>query len=86
MRFLKLVLVCIFMSSLFSCASRYKMIEPESINYLSVKEDKGVKFEYKYDLLSKKYAKKEEKKGVKIVAVKVTNNSGSDLKLVKIFC
>ena len=56
------------------------MIEPAGINYLSVKENNGVKFEYKYDLLSKKYAKKEEKRDVRVVAVKVTNNSGRDLR------
>lgn len=80
MRFLKFALICFVISSLISCASGYKMIEPASINYLSVKENDEVKFEYKYDLLAKKYAKKEDKKGVKIVAVKVTNNTGRDLK------
>lgn len=35
--------------------------------------------EYKYDLLDKKYKKKELKKGIKLVAIKVTNNSNRDL-------
>jgi len=55
------------------------MIEPKSINYISSNESDGVKLEYKYDLLDKKYEKKELKKGVKLVAVKITNNSAQDL-------
>lgn len=79
-RLLKVVLVILLVGSLGSCASGYKMIGPAGLDYKSVKEDNGVKFEYKYDLLKKKkYAKKEEKKGVKIVAVKITNTSGRDL-------
>lgn len=70
-----------------SCASRYKTIEPKSLNYFSSSEVNGVKLEYKYNLLSKKYFKKELKKGIKLAAVKITNNSnkdyifGQDLKL-----
>jgi len=55
------------------------MIAPKSINYISTNETKKVKLEYKYDLLGKKYAKKELKKGVKLVAIKITNNSEKDL-------
>jgi hypothetical protein len=55
------------------------MIEPKSINYISTNETENVKLEYKYDLLDKKYAKKELKKGVKLVAIKITNNSEKDL-------
>ena len=35
--------------------------------------------EYKYDLLEKKYAKKEEKKDLRLVAIRITNKSGQDL-------
>jgi hypothetical protein len=55
------------------------MIAPKSINYISTNETNKVKLEYKYDLLGKKYAKKELKKGVKLVAIKITNNSEKDL-------
>ncbi|MDB9953965.1 hypothetical protein OAD49_00195 [Flavobacteriaceae bacterium] len=55
------------------------MIEPKSLNYISTYEAEGVKLEYKYDLLDKKYAKKEYTKGVKLVALKITNNSDRDL-------
>lgn len=79
MRNLKLALPFVIGITLSNCASGYKMIEPEKINYISANESHGVTLEYKYDLLEKKYEKKELTKGVKLVAVKITNNSGKDL-------
>ena len=79
MRIIKITLLCIVISTLRNCASGYKMIEPKFINYASTHETDNVKLEYKYDLLDKKYAKKELKKGVKLVAVKITNNSEKDV-------
>ncbi len=79
MKIIKITLLLVSIISLTSCASSYKMIKPKLINYVSKNENKGVKLEYKYDLLSKKYAKKEVKKGIKLVAVKITNESDKDL-------
>lgn len=79
MKIIKIILLFIAVSTLTNCASGYKMIEPQSINYVSTNETDNVKLEYKYDLLDKKYAKKELKKGVKLVAIKITNNSEKDL-------
>ena len=79
MRFIKITILCIAISTLTNCASGYKMIEPKSINYVSTYETDNVTLEYKYNLLDKKYAKKEVKKGVKVVAIKITNNSEKDL-------
>lgn len=79
MRIIKITLLFIAISTLTNCASGYKMIEPKSINYVSTNETDNVKLEYKYDLLDKKYAKKEVKKEVKLVAIKITNNSEKDL-------
>ncbi|MBI6115878.1 hypothetical protein [Salegentibacter maritimus] len=79
MKIIKITLLLVVALSLTNCASGYKMIEPKAINYISANENDGVILEYKYDLLDKKYEKKELKKGVKLVAVKVTNNSGKDL-------
>ncbi len=79
MKFLRVELLLIAIAFLSSCASGYKMIEPKKISYASGNENNSIKLEYKYDLLDKKYAKKESKKGVKLVAIKVTNNSGKDL-------
>lgn len=79
MRNIKFIILFISVVTLTSCASGYKMIEPKSINYISTNETDGVRLEYKYDLLDKKYAKKELKKGVRLVAVKVSNNSNKDI-------
>jgi hypothetical protein len=79
MKIIKITLLLTIALTLTNCASGYKMIEPKSINYISSNESDGVKLEYKYDLLDKKYEKKELKKGVKLVAVKITNNSAQDL-------
>lgn len=79
MKIIKITLLFIGITLLSSCASGYKMIEPKSINYISKNQTDNVKLEYKYDLLDKKYAKKEIKKGVKLVALKITNSSDRDL-------
>jgi hypothetical protein len=59
MKFIKVGFLFIAVTTLTNCASGYKMIEPKSINYVSTNETDKVKLEYKYDLLDKKYAKKE---------------------------
>ena len=79
MKTFKIPLLLLATLTLTNCASGYKMIEPKSINYISTYETANVRLEYKYDLLDKKYSKKELKKGVKLLALKITNNSDSDL-------
>lgn len=79
MRIIKIIFLFIAIISLTSCATSYKIIEPETINYVSSNENNGVKLEYKYDLLNKKNTNKEVNKGVKLVAIKLTNNSNQDL-------
>ncbi len=74
--------------TLSSCASSYTVIHPEDLSYKSMDIKNGVTLEFKYDLLNQKYANKEINKGIKVVAVKITNNSerdivfGKDIKLV----
>ncbi|MBJ6368852.1 hypothetical protein [Snuella sedimenti] len=79
MTLFKKVLLCFSVTLLLNCASGYEIIAPKSINYISKIETENVKLEYKYNLLDKKYAKKELKKGVKLVAVKISNNTTRDL-------
>jgi hypothetical protein len=78
--------------SVMSCASSYRPIQPERMPYTNLTSNGDVALGYRYDVLretrNKKYAKKELKNGVKVVAVSVTNNSvkplifGTDLKLM----
>lgn len=81
MKIITKAVLSIIAISLLNCASGYKAIAPKSINYISKSEVNDVVLEYKYNLLNKKYAKKENKKGVKLVAVKITNNTNRDLTL-----
>jgi hypothetical protein len=88
MKFLSLLIVVVSLPILTGCASTYKPMNLNGINYISKNVQKDILLEYKYELLSKKYHKKELSKGVRLVAVKITNNSakdlifGSDIKLV----
>ncbi len=66
---------------LVGCAAIYKPINPPSLNYNSHDLQDGIGLSYKYNVLlekgNRKYANKEYKKGVKLVAVKITNNTDS---------
>lgn len=67
------------MGSFMSCAKSYNLIRPKSIEYNALSASDDVILEYKYDLLDSKYANKEERRGVKLVALKITNNTDRDL-------
>jgi len=62
-----------------SCASRYHKIHPETIQYSSKSIESSILLEYKYDLLEKKYKKKETKNNIRLIAVKITNNSEKEI-------
>jgi len=78
-KFFKISALALSALLLNSCASGYKKIEPKTINFASRSENNSIVLEYKYDLLEKKYKKKEMNNGLKVIAVKVTNNSTNDL-------
>lgn len=68
-------------ATLTGCASAYKPIQPQYQNYMAHDLTDGISLSYKYDVLqdvgNKKNAKKEDKNGVRVIAVKITNNSDS---------
>ena len=82
---LSIIIVLAGLTSLFSCASSYHSVRPESIRYNEPMESNLLDFGYMYNVLShngnKKYAKKEIKKGINLVAIRLTNNTGRDLSL-----
>jgi hypothetical protein len=78
-KFIKIISYLSFVVLFSSCAAGYRKINPVSLNYISKSTEGSVVLEYKYDLLKGKYKKKEAAKGLKIVAVKITNNSENDL-------
>lgn len=79
MKLLKITFILSVAALLTSCASGYRAIAPNSLHYRSNASDQGVVLEYKYELLEKKYKKKETKKDIRLAAIKITNNSGRDL-------
>lgn len=66
-----------------SCASSYRPINPPTVYYDSHDLKDGVKLSYKYDVLrekgNKKYSKKEDTKGIRVIAVKITNYTDSTI-------
>ena len=73
--------ILIIAIALFSagCAASYKQIDPPHLSYLSKNVNKLVTFEYQYSILQPKYAKKEKKFDIRLIAVKITNNTDNDL-------
>ena len=80
-----MILMLAFLALITACASSYKTIGPNRLSFNSPDSQAGIDFSYKYDVLreagNKKYAKKESKKGVRLIAVKITNNSDSVLNI-----
>ncbi len=79
MNCIKFSLLAIALSTLTNCACSYDAINPQRLRYNSSEENSGITFDYKYDLLSRKYKKKERKNNIKLIAVKVTNNTENDV-------
>lgn len=67
------------------CAGIYKEVKPSAVNFNNNSVTDGIGFSYKYDVLAErgnvKYAKIERKKGVKLIAVKITNNYDTTLNI-----
>jgi hypothetical protein len=68
-----------------SCAVPYRNVKLETFNYpASVSED-GIKFSYTYDVLrasyNNRYADKEMKQWMHLVAIQITNSSDSTIRL-----
>ncbi|MDW7690801.1 hypothetical protein R9C00_21415 [Flammeovirgaceae bacterium SG7u.111] len=78
---LKICFAFLTASSLWSCAPEiYTPLYIENTKYLGKAEDRGVTMEYEYNILQEagnhEYASREKKTGTRVVAIKVTNNSG----------
>ena len=66
-----------------SCASNYKPIYPQKLQYHNQSINDNIEFSYHYDVLTEsknnRYAKHEIKNHLQLVAVKITNLSGHDI-------
>ncbi|MFZ4462721.1 MAG: hypothetical protein ACOYN5_02685 [Bacteroidales bacterium] len=67
------------------CAAGYKSVNPPALEYNSHDLQDGIGLSYKYDVLremgNRKYSKREYKQGVKVIAIKLTNNTDSTLNI-----
>jgi hypothetical protein len=67
----------VFAATCMGCASSYRQINPYRVLYQDSVASYGAALEYKYDVLrkagNKKYARKADDKGIKIVAIQFTN-------------
>lgn len=71
-----LVFTLIFCSS---CARSYYKLEPENLSYTQSEQKNGLTFSYQYSVLRNRYLKKEDRKNIKLIAVKCINNTDRDL-------
>lgn len=86
MKFYRLSLLGLLLASIClisSCASSYRPINANNLNYASSESGSDVKISYRTGVLTassnKKYAKRELKKGMNVVAIKITNNSDKSI-------
>jgi hypothetical protein len=79
MRNLIVMLTCL----LCGCASGYRPLKPTSSYFQGSTDYAGLEFSYRMGVLrehhNRKYANKEDKRAIRVVAVKLVNTSGSDL-------
>ncbi len=71
------ILFLLFLIS--GCASTYKAINPPQLYYTAHSSRDSILISYKYNVLqekgNKKFAKKEQRKGIQIIAIKLTNKT-----------
>jgi hypothetical protein len=81
------ILPLVLLALLSGCASIYRPITPNTLEYVTENSNNDVEFWYRYDVLAyrgnKKYVKKEHKHGFNVVAVKITNNTTRTLNFAR---
>ncbi len=70
-----------------SCASLYRPIHPEQLSYSNNTKEEHIEYSYIQDVLSftgnKKYAKIEDRLGIKVLSVSLKNTSDKDINITK---
>lgn len=72
------LLMFLGLCALAGCASKYHAVDPETLAYVYRNGRDRVTLEYKYDVLKEKYRQKEDRHRIRLVALKITNHSGTD--------
>ncbi len=76
---LKILFSLTIITLLTSCAAGYKPVNPANTTYYSTNVIPEATISYKHDILKGKYSRKEDRKNIRLVAVKITNTSTNDL-------
>ena len=78
MMFRKLIFFLILIQPV-SCAKRYHPVQPQNRGFENIQYNDGIGLSYVYNLLAlndnKKYAKKERRKDIRLIAIKITNHN-----------
>ena len=86
-KFIHLSLAVAFISLMSSCAKSYYELNPAKIMYAASTKFEDILLEYRYDVLSEKgntkNSKKEAKHNVKLIAVRITNNTKAVISIGK---
>ncbi len=65
---------------LMSCASGYRTMNPHEVNFTNAVAREGLEFSYRYNVLydsgNEDYSEKEMKSRIKVLSVKIKNNTG----------
>ena len=77
--------ICALVILLNGCAQPYRLIKPQKLNYYASTEQDEIGLYYQYDILrktgNKKFANNERRKDLKLVAIKVINNSNRTINI-----
>jgi hypothetical protein len=77
------IVILLFSLVFFGCASGYRSLRPTATYYQTTSDFSGLEFSYRMGVLSehrnKKYSKREDIKAIRVVAVKLVNNTGQAL-------
>jgi len=88
-KFLSLALMLVSILLISSCAVSYRSINPETYNYPTPETEVGVQISYKYDVLrssgNKRYAEKELKEGLQMIALQISNQTDKTIRLSRDF-
>ncbi len=80
-----IILLSVFFMS--GCAASYKAINPTQLYYTAHSSRDNIQISYKYNVLqdkgNKKIAKKALRKGIQVVAIKLTNNTDKTINVRK---
>lgn len=79
----RVLALALLTSVLFSCAKHYRAIAPQALTYSDVQSGDDIRYAWRYNVLAesgnKKYARKETKQAIQVLAVQISNTSAEEI-------